>query len=82
MTIHPIGTRARAAVEYAELQERLGFARASIEDLHRQITAFAEADLAAGGPLLTPARANARNHALEADNALAACALLVEVMGA
>lgn len=69
---------ARAAVEHAELMERVGLARAAIDDVYRQITVVGEI----GAPSVSfAACANARTCATRAADALAAVAVFVEAMG-
>lgn len=76
-TVKPVTERARTAIEYAELMERVGMARAAVEDVHRQITKV-QALRGPAAPFM-PA-ANARTCAYRAHNELALVARLVESM--
>lgn len=73
--------RARAAFEYAMLEERLGFARAALEDVQRQLDTFNDANRRAGGDMNIRLATKAREGLNSSKATLAHVAITVAVLG-
>lgn len=72
--------RARAAFEYAMLEERVSFARAALEDVMRQLVTFNEA-AARSGDAKHRHSINVEGHLRRADDQLTLATVAMAVLG-
>ena len=76
----PVTPRARAAFEYAMLEERVSFARAALDDVLRQLVTFNEA-AARAGTAKHHHSINVEGHLRRADDQLTLAAVTMAVLG-